>query len=451
MSGRTLLIALPLLVACGPGEEERKNIVLIVVDSLRADRLSLFGHGRPVPGIDALAREGTSFERAYATAPWTKPSVASMLTGLHPTSHGVTNTRAVLDESVLTLPEILEDAGYATAGVVSHHFVGKKFRFHQGFDEWDQETARGHRYISSQEVTKKSVAFLRSVADRPGPFFLFAHYFDPHYDYRDHPGIDYAAATAGRLDGSRGIGALRKMVSDMTEAERGFLLDRYDEEILFTDAMIARLLTRLERLGLADETIVAFTVDHGEEFGERGWLGHMRTLYEELMHVPLVLRGPGVPSAHTIEHPVSLVDLAPTLLELAGVDPSGRGFEGRSLVPLLSGLAPPPAHVFLEVDYEGAEEGAPGLATTRKKAVVAGSFKLIRDDRTGAIELYDLENDPDERTDLVSRDPSRAAELSSVLERHLAELTAGARIAEERSFTDEELDDLRELGYVGDE
>jgi arylsulfatase A-like enzyme len=454
MTARLLLPLLVLAVAgsCARTADERRNVVLIVVDSVRADRLSIFGHERPLPGLEELARRGTSFRRAYATAPWTKPSVGSMLTGLHPTSHGATNAASLLDRSVETLPEMLAAEGYATVGVVSHHLIGKKFRFDQGFDEWDQASARGHKFVSSEEITRRSARALRDLAEGDAPFFLLAHYFDPHYDYRDHDGVHYAAPSAGRLDGSHGIGRLRKMMADVTPEELAFLLDRYDEEIRFTDRWIGRLLRRLDELGLAEDTVVAFTVDHGEEFGERGWLGHMRTLYDELMRVPLVLRGPGVPAGLEVERPVSLVDLAPTLLDLAGVGAGSRELDGTSLAPLLRGdPGPEDVPVFLEVDYLGVEIGIPGLKTTRKKGVVLGDLKLVRDDRSGEIELYDLASDPLERRDLAEERPERARELLAVLERHLAALSGRARAAEETAFTPEELSDLRDLGYAGDE
>jgi arylsulfatase A-like enzyme len=411
MASRLLLALCVLTVceACAEHRDDRKNVLLVVVDSVRSDRLSIFGHDRPQPGLEALEKSGTSFTRAYSTASWTKPSVASMLTGLHPTSHGATNAASLLEDSLETLPEIFSAGGYTTAAVVSHHLIGEKFHFQQGFDHWDQENARGHRHISSEEVTLRCAKLLQQAAldEREAPFLLFAHYFDPHYDYRNHGGVDYAAAAAGRLDGSHKIGWLRGMMKDITEEERQFLLDCYDEEISYTDTWIARLLKRLEVLGLTEDTVVAFTVDHGEEFGERGWLGHVRTLYEELMHVPLILSGEG----------------------------SGSAAE----------------HVFLEVDYLGAEVGISGLETTLKKAVVAGDEKLIRDDQSGEIELYDLAEDPLELEDLADSEPERARELLDVLERHLAAMATGARTAEEATFTEGELQDLRDLGYAGDE
>ncbi len=453
MAARLVVLAALCVPSACAGSDARPNVVLVVVDSLRADHLSAYGHERPTPGIDALAAGGTLFERAYATAPWTMPSVATMLTGLHPTTHGVTNTDAVLAADVDTLAELFRAAGYRTAAVVSHHLIGRRFRFDQGFDAFDQEAAHGHKFISSELVTEKAERILRETAlsSDGRPLFLFAHYFDPHYDYRDHPEIAYARRKVGRLDGSHGIGQLRRMLADLTPAELGFLRDRYDEEILHTDRALARLFAALAELGLEEDTLVAFTADHGEEFRDHGWLGHERSLYQELLHVPLALRGPGVPAGARIAAGVSLVDLAPTLLDLAGVTVPGV-MQGSSLAPLLAG-EPRAAEfrAFGEIDYLGVEEGKPGLETCRKKAIVGERYKLVRDDLTGALELFDLELDPLERLDLSAADPERTAALAAELERHLLLLSRGARRAERTTFTQAELETLRELGYVGDE
>ena len=451
--GACVLVAL----GCSGGRDSAtststpRNLLFIVVDSLRADHLSTYGHGRASVAIDRLAREGTTFERAHASAPWTKPSVATMFTGLHPTSHGVTNTEAILSDDVETLAEVLLAAGYRTSAVVSHHLIGRKFRFHQGFESFDQDAARGHRFISSALVTQKASAVLAAAAVQSAPFFLFAHYFDPHYDYRDHANIAYAKRSAGRLDGSQGIGQLRRMLSDMTTEERDFLRDRYDEEIRFTDRAIGRLLARLDGLGLAEDTLVVFTADHGEEFGGRGWLGHTQSLYRELVRVPLVMRGPDVAIGARVNVPVSLVALAPTVLELMGLESSSTAYQATSFAARLTGEETPYEPVFCEVDYLGAEEGKPGVPTCRKKAIVGERYKLIRDDRSGRVELYDMAGDPGEERDLGAEHPGVVVELVALLERHLAALGEDRHETESVEYTEEELRALQELGYVGDD
>jgi len=449
----TLVLASGLLAGLGCSEPPaRPNLLFLVVDSLRSDRLAPYGSERPTPAISALARQGVVFEQSYSSAPWTMPSVATMFTGLAPTRHGVTNTDALMSEELETLAERLLSRGYATSAVVSHHMIGKKFRFDQGFESFDQELARGHRFISSELLTQLAGRELKRLSrDSDGkPFFLFVHYFDPHYDYRDHPQYEYAKNSAGRLKGNEGIGQLRRMLDSMSEEELDFIRDRYDEEVRFTDAAIGRLLDRLKRLGLAENTLVVFTADHGEEFRDHGWLGHTQSLYRELVHVPLVMRGPGLDRMRRFSAPVSAVDLAPTLLELLGFRESLG--DGTSLVPRLrqSEVHPAPP-VFCEVDYLGVDEGQPGLRTCHKKSVVGESFQLVRDDESGEVELFRHEGDEAQIRNLAEELPEEVARLTALLDAHLARLATGARELERTEFDEAELSELRELGYVDSE
>ena len=442
-----------LLTGLGCSEPtSRPNLLFIVVDSLRSDRLAPYGSERPTPAISALAKQGVVFEQSYSSAPWTMPSVATMFTGLAPTRHGVTNTDALMSDELETLAERLLSKGYATSAVVSHHMIGKKFRFNQGFESFDQELARGHRFVSSELLTQLASRELGRLSRDPDgkPFFLFVHYFDPHYDYRDHPQYDYANKSAGRLNGKEGIGQLRRMLSSMSEEELTFLRDRYDEEVRFTDAAIGRLLDRLDRLKLSENTVVVFTADHGEEFRDHGWLGHTQSLYRELVHVPLVMRGPGLDSSRRFSAPVSAVDLAPTLLELLGFH-EGLG-DGTSLIPRLGQNSSTPAPpVFCEVDYLGVDEGRPGLRTCHKKSVVGENFQLVRDDESGAVELFRLEGDEVQAQNLADELPEEVARLTALLDAHLAQLATGARELERTEFDEAELSELRELGYVDSE
>jgi arylsulfatase A-like enzyme len=388
------------------------------------------------------------FDRAYATAPWTRPSVASMLTGLYPSGHGAMALNNLLVPEAETLAETLARAGYATAGIVSHVILSERFGFSQGFALWDEEEARGHDHLSTPGVTERALAALDALAAEDRPFFLFVHYFDPHYAYLAHPEIGFEPTAHPELRGGEDVEALRGRLDSLGPDEVAFLRARYDEEIRFTDAGFGRLLERLASLGVDDRTVVALTADHGEEFLERGWLGHTRTLYEELVAVPLVVRGRAGAPGHgqRVGRPVSLVSLTPTLLELAGVDAAGRVFEGPSLAPFVAGGEPPAAdNVFAEVDFRG-----PVAKQARKKAVIGPRFKLIRDDRRGRVELYDLTNDPGERRDLARGGPSPAVDA---LQRELYAFTTRDRpdlggSADEVPIDAELRERLRQLGYV---
>ena len=449
-----LLTAL-LAGGCGRTDEtpaRPPNLVLVVVDTLRRDHLGCYGSERDTsPRLDALAARGVRFERAYATAPWTIPSVVSILTGLYPSGHGVKRITSQVPDEALTLAELLGRRGYATAASVSSALVGAKYRFDQGFDVFREDCAGDNDFVSTPGVTRQARELLRELSAGERPFFVFAHYFDPHYNYRRHEGCDFAASRAGRLEGDEDIKELRAIQEDLSAEELRFLVDLYDEEVRFTDEGIGGVLEELDALGLEGETVVVVTADHGEEFLDHGWLGHTRTLYEEVMRVPLIAGGPGIGGAgRAVEEPVSLASLTPTLLELAGVDPGGQAFQAPSLADRLrsegSGAAGP---LFLEVDFVPGGR-ANEEKRTHKKAVLIGRYKLIRDDRSGEVELYDLERDPGELRDLASELPDLVEELRYRLEAQEEFAREGSLGESERFIGAEELEELRKLGYAGD-
>jgi arylsulfatase A-like enzyme len=438
-----------LLVAClsvGCAEEPQRNLLLIVVDTLRADHLGAYGYPRAVsPEIDALAARGVRFERAYATAPWTQPSVASILTGLHPASHGADRLLRVLPGSANTLAERLQEARYATAAVVSHYLIGPRFGFDQGFETFVHGSALGGGRFSTPGVSARGGELLARLAREERPFFLFLHYFDPHYSYERHPDAHFASpGGAGRLTGEQSVEELRGLDPPPDASEAAFVRDLYDEEIRFTDAGIGRVLRALARLGLGDSTVVVLASDHGEEFWERGWLGHTRTLHDEVVRVPLIVRVPGAEPG-TVADPVSLVSLASTLLDLLGVE--GEGFQGRSFAPLLrlgSGRLPGP--IYLETEYFRESQGAARLE--RKHALIDGRWKLVEDRVSGDRALYDLAADPDERTPLASRNVPLEKQLSEAAARYGSQRLEGAPNPVEP--TPQERKMLEALGYVAE-
>jgi arylsulfatase A-like enzyme len=420
------------------------------VDTLRSDHLGCYGYERETsPSIDALAAQGHLFKRAYTTAPWTMPAVASVLTGLYPSSHGVKRISRLAGEA-LTLAEILGKRGYATAGVVSHTMLGEDFGFGQGFERYEvRGSDRPNEDITTGPVTDAAIEFLSGFAAGDRPFLLFVHYFDPHYHYLPHENIDFAARRLGRLDGTETIHELRAMSDDLEADEIAFIQDLYDEEIRYTDDGIGRLLAHLEELGLDDDTWVVLTADHGEEFLTHGWLGHTRTLYEELIRVPLIIRPPGGAEApHVHRRLTTLVSLAPTLLEIAGVDSMAFDFQAASLLPLLSGgRDEPPAFAFAEVDFVPVKPGNI-VKRAHKKAVVTGRLKLILDERTGKLKLFDVKADQDELRPLTKKRSDLVNELVPVLEHAIAFSRGDALGESEVALSEQQLEQLRALGYL---
>jgi len=397
------------LSACG--SQAPPNLLIVVVDTLRRDHLGAYGYERDTsPHIDALAAESFLFRRAYTAAPWTQPSVASLITGLHPSGHTVDRLVSFLPEAADTLAEILSGAGYATVAVVSHWIIGSRYKFDQGYEVFLEDQGFGREPFSTPGVSNQAIGLLEGFMRDERPFFLFVHYFDPHFEYRRHSEYGFAAEAPGRLHGRESIDALRSLDPPPDPEERRFIRDLYDEEIRFTDAGVGSLLESLERLALDGDTLVVFLADHGEEFFERGWLGHAQNLYEEVLRVPLLIRLPGSRGGgRTIDEPVSLVSVTPTLLDLLGVDRSGLSFQGPSFSALLGGDGEFSAGaLYFETSLP--------RKSIFKHALLQGDFKLIVDRESGERELYDLGRDPGERQSLVQREPQLADAMAAQLE-----------------------------------
>jgi arylsulfatase A-like enzyme len=428
-----------LCIACSSGAPP--NLLLVVVDTLRADHLGSYGHVRDTsPRIDALASDGVRFERAYSSAPWTMPSVASILTGRLPSSHGVMRSARALPGRAVTLAERLQQAGYRTGAVTSHIVLGPRFGFGQGFDVFHSKSG-GHRSITGTNVTLKVVSLIEDFAgadDRP--FFVFVHYFDPHYAYQGHSDYDFAGERLGRIRSGMRYQKLLNIRHKLGEAELEFVRALYDEEIRFTDEQIGLLLDALARVGADDETLVVLTGDHGEEFMEHGWIGHTTSLHDTLVRVPLVV-GPArfTDGARVVGEPVSLVGLAPTLLELLGLAAASPAFDADSFAPLARGSGGGPEAVFAEVDYHQHRD-----MRTSQRMVVAYPYKLIEDRLSGRLSLYDLSEDPVEQHDLADGHPDIVTKLRTGLER----LGAGTEATPAAALSEEERNRLRDLGYV---
>jgi arylsulfatase A-like enzyme len=446
-AGAALLgVVLWLVSSCA--RRDAPNFVLVALDTVGAEHLGYELDGaRHTPNLDQLAGEGIVFRRAFSTAPWTQPSIASLFTSRMPSSHGVLRLRHVLSPEAETLAERLGDAGYETAGFVSHDLLQRRLGYAQGFGHWNQEHVGGHEAITSAELTDSAIDWLDARRGQ-SPFFLFVHYFDPHFVYQHHPAHDLTAGYAGPLEPGMDIWKLRNQRGQLTPEDLEYLVGLYREEIGFTDRHLGRLLRRLDTLGVAEDTVIVVVADHGEEFMRHGWIGHTRTLYDELLRVPLLVRLPGASPGREVRAPVSLLDVAPTLLELAGVPADPRA-DGISLVPFLTSDASPPSRdLYAEVSFEAPPRDVHEEGTVFRTALIRGDLKLVHDLVTDRFSLYDRGVDPEELVDIADShsdaDSLRAA-LRAWEETRGSDSLGRAELLEP---DDEELERLRALGYV---
>ncbi len=446
-----------LAFACRERASDPPPIVLIAVDTLRADHLGSYGDRRGLtPFLDQLAGRGVRFANAYAPSSWTSPSIASLFTSRFPSQHRVTTYQSKLADDEVTLAEVLASRGYESAGFSANFRLSAALGFGQGFADWRVFVPwqEGTAKVGGEVLRADSLAWLdeRRAAAPRRPRLLYYQHMEPHAPYRPPPSFRRAAAPAP--DSAAAEAANRKLLggalSDITAEESVLLASLYEGEVAALDAELRALFAELgQRINL-DEAIIVITADHGEEFGEHGLHGHGLTLFEEGVRVPLLIIAPGVPPG-VVEQPVSLVDVAPTLLALIGAETEPR-FEGRSLLPLLGrGLldrwrsASAAADVLCELE----PTGAPFDMRAHDAALVHDSLKLLRSPNPDAApQLFDLATDPRERTPDPATDAAAKGALSAALARQLAALAPRAQpIPATVPLDDPTRERLRALGY----
>jgi arylsulfatase len=403
----------------GAQSPPRLNVILISLDQLRADQVHCLGNPRLTsPNLDRLAEQGVRFSHFYTVAPWTAPSYSSLMTSLYPSMAGVTLMwrpgDPLISSNVPTLAEIFKAHGYHTAAFVNNGVAGKALTG-RGFDEYDQGqpngqvkdiTQRGGEAFNlAPETTQRLMPWLDQ--HRSEPFFLFVLYLEPHSPYNPPPEDDifttkaYPDETNTGYDLKSGHLFRLAMLGDQQAVQR--LYDLYDGKIHFVDRYVGELMDHLKQTGLSDNTLVVLTSDHGEMLYSHPddflTFDH-RSLYDPVMHVPLIMAGPGLPKGALVDGLASNVDTAPTILNLAGIAPSPDA-EGHSLVPLIQGK------VKAVNKYVYGEEDV--MAPLR--SVRTDRYKLIEDLWTGKIQLFDVSNDPDERHDLYGHIPAVQADL----------------------------------------
>ena len=419
MRGRRRAVAIALaLGAChsaqGPLAEltpapSSLNVVLLTLDTLRADRLGCYGFpGNSTPNLDQLAKEGVLFEQATSTVPLTLPSHSSILTGLLPPNHGVRDNGAIpLAEARTTLAERYKAAGYATGGFVGAWVLERRFGLAQGFDRYSDRFALDQLQKRGDTVVDDALAWIDEV--RGGKFFAWVHLFDPHLPY------------------------------DPPEPFRArFEADRYQGEVAYTDELVGRVISRLRERQLLERTLVVVTADHGESLGEHGEANHGFFVYDATVAVPLIVRTPWRLRGRTRTQ-VSLVDMFPTLLELTGLPPE-PGVDGESLLPAILDPARDLGHsAYAESFYPRLHYGWHELRALRD-----GNWKLVDAPR---VELYELARDPGEKDNLARAKARTAEEMRVALQGKIPKDDATA--AAPPALDPETQQRLAALGYVG--
>jgi arylsulfatase A-like enzyme len=437
------MMGMIVLLTVGCGVDQPLNLVIVMVDTLRADHLEFQGYERQVaPHLTELADRSVVLLNHHAHASRTGPSVASLLTGLHPPSHGVVNplthfvAKGVLADEVTTLAEILRQANFECHGVVTNPNVSARFGFSQGFDSYEYL-----EILTAEEVNRHAAVLLQNTTS---PFFLYLHYLEPHSPYDAPPAyrdrwVD--STYGGVFDGSHA--QLDEVVAGtliMDESDQAQLEALYDREIAYFDHQLGELLDLLESRGLAENTILVVVADHGEEFGDHGSALHGYTLYEEQLHVPCLIYDPRRVEPQRIEAITRNVDMAPTLLAQLGVSWGGP-FQGEDLSPMLDGGAEgDPLEVYAHASLRAVRIVEASSYSVNGWKYIAHTLPEARE------ELFDLHTDPLERRNLILENPIRAEEMRHGLEAMVQTMPVveGGVV----QLTPEEQRRLKALGYL---
>lgn len=466
---RTLLLAPILACSCGGGAAElgRPNVILVSIDSLRSDHMGCYGYGRrTTPNIDLLAREGVVFEEHVSSTSWTLPAHAGLFTSVPDSVHGcVDATETALAPEFETLAERFLDGGYRTAGFYAGPYLHEAFGLGQGFevyeyvvegetfrsdsrDEWandPQAHRQSHQGVTNEMLYSAARSWLEEHADEP--FFCFLHFWDVHYDFTPPAPWDTAfdPGYAGPIDGTDFF-TDATIAPGMDPADLAHLVALYDGEIGWTDTFIGRLREDLETWGVHERTLIAITSDHGTEFFEHGGKGHRRTLFDEVLRVPLVLWYPAELQASRVRHQTRSIDVGPTLLELVDLAPPAAA-SGQSLLAIVRGAEPA---------FDNTAVAELRTVGFDLRAVRTRDDKLIHDANQPAdpARWFDLRSDPRERRPRLL-DDGRGPEVRARFLEAVAEL---GRAVEGRPGGPVEVQlpsdiqsDLQEIGYVGDD
>lgn len=434
----TVLVLSTFASACSkPTPAPKPNVVLISIDTLRADHLGVYGYPKPTsPRLDELAAGGTTFLNAYAHSSYTPPSQTSLLTSVHPSVHGVWFHNMAASNDAPMLAEFFQQAGYDTGAWAELSFSATHYK--RGFD-----TYRQMKTLHSNNSVRKTKRRIFSWLDQRGerPYFLFLHFFWVHLPY--FPQEEYLRMFKSDYDGPVGDTMSLKQLELILDGDVPVRPEDWDHIRALYDAGIARLddflgelFDRFRADGSFDSTVFAIVSDHGEQFGEHGTHGHSGPMWEYIIRTPLILTGPGVPTGQLLQAPARNIDVAPTLLRLAGLHPPAH-YEGADLAPIWRN--------------EETEERVVVAEKQCCRAFVVENWKYAVILETGEDTLFDLDVDPGETTNLIDVMPEMATQmrgLASEWDTQLGKRRDQVEQGVEVTLTDEEIRRLKALGYL---
>ena len=441
--------------ACGSSGGSGRPVVVVVIDTLRADALGCYGaQGDPTPRIDAVAAEGTRFEQALSTSGWTLPSMASLLTGTWPSVHkamGKKTRLTPISADVPTAGEVLQEHGFATGAVANAAFLSHLLDLDRGFDLFDHEHAFNREIRPADASVAAALDFVEE--QRGEDFFLLLHVFDPHLDYDPRPEdrerfMGAAPEPAPPFSAQNVAKMIETGGGAPSETETAMIRAAYQAEVAFVDRAIGLLVDALRDLDLWEQATFILTADHGEEFWEHGGFEHGHSLYDELVRVPLIVKAPAsVPvGAPTIDAQVRVLDVMPTVFDLLEIQPP-PSFIGASLLPYVRGETRESRPTFLEGTLYGLDRE--GYRDDRYKYLVnKNESQVVRE------ELYSWRTDPGEERDLAQQRPGVLAEMRAAYDRMRAEIDSAAaatRPGEVQNIRPDTLfqQSIDSLGYSG--
>jgi arylsulfatase A-like enzyme len=427
---------------------KRPNVLFIVIDALRQDHLGCYGYNRNTsPNIDELAKDGLIFKHAYSQAPWTKPSVASLFSSLPPNKHMAINQKDILPNKVPVIAEILKNEGYNTFYFVGgNKFIGKKFNFHQGFDFYLNSR------INAAKLTKTFLSFFPKQQEKR--FFAYIHYMDVHLPYNNNKYNDTFVQKKGEhffLPGKIRAKDCRKLAffDKLSIIDKKHLVSLYDGQIRYVDENIKRIISVLKKNNMLNDTLVVITSDHGEEFWDHNNYEHGHTLYNELIHVPLIIAGNNLKKSE-VKTPVSLIDILPTILKFVNVEGSHYSLEGTILFDKREGKNDELETSIFAMGTLYGDEKYCLIRGDRKLIINSGDGKkknrLIGFRNKSKMELYDIKKDPLEKENLANMEHKEVSRLKKVLEEFI---NAQSVFKSKKVILDKKTkEELKSLGYL---